>query len=236
MSEPGKPFRYDVNGKSFAGYLNAGTGAEPRPGILVAHAWGGQGDFENRRADELAEMGYVALAIDVYGEGQRGSDAATNGALMQPLLDDRAELLQRLQGAQDAMRALPEVDAAKTAIIGYCFGGLCALDLARSGSDVRGVVSLHGLFNAPPETRKISARVLALHGWDDPMAPPESVLEFANEMSTAGADWQLHAYGGTMHAFTNPEANDPDFGTVYSESANRRSWEAVANFLQEVLS
>ncbi len=236
MSIQGQVFNYEVAGKAYEGYLVGDTAANsPQPGVLVAHAWGGQGEFEAERARRLAAQGYVALALDVYGAGQRGSDAESNGALMQPLLEDRAELLNRLEGSLAALRGEANVDASRCAIIGYCFGGLCALDLARSGADINGAVSLHGLFNAPPETSKITAKVLALHGWADPMAPPESVLEFAKEMTAADADWQLQAYGSTMHSFTNPEANDPDFGTVYSASADQRSWVAMQNFLAEAL-
>ncbi len=129
------------------------------------------------------------------------------------------------------------MQAGRLAAIGYCFGGLCVLDLARSGASVSGVVSLHGLFTAAdnlPEPR-VTARVLCLHGYDDPMVPPEALLDLATEMTDAGADWQVHAYGHTVHAFTNPAANDVERGTVYSERADRRSWQAVTNFLAEVL-
>ena len=119
--------------------------------------------------------------------------------------------------------------------IGFCFGGLCALDVARSNADAAGVVSFHGLLNAPGNTAdEIKPKVLALHGWDDPMATPDDVKAFGEEMTKAKADWQLHAYGGTMHAFTNPQANDPDFGTVYDADADRRSWQAMQNFLTEL--
>ena len=114
------------------------------------------------------------------------------------------------------------------------FGGLCALDLARIGTDIKGAISIHGLFNAPGNTGNVSAKVLVLHGWDDPMATPDSVLALATEMSEAGADWQIHAYGGTVHAFTNPAADNAEMGTVYSADADRRSWTALRDFLQEL--
>ncbi|HNU20621.1 MAG TPA: dienelactone hydrolase family protein, partial [Hydrogenophilus thermoluteolus] len=140
------------------------------------------------------------------------------------------------QAAIHALAMQPEVDPEKVAAIGFCFGGLSVLDLARVGAPVKGVVSFHGLFTPPGNTtdNKITAKVLALHGWDDPMAKPDAVLAFAKEMTDAGADWQLHAYGHTMHAFTNPEANDPDFGTVYNAKADARSWQAMQNFLAEL--
>ena len=210
--------------------------AGPRPGILVSHAWGGRGDFEDGKADALAGLGYAALAIDLYGKGVRGSGPEENAALMQPFLDDRAMLQRRMLVSLTALREQQEVDAARVAAIGFCFGGLCALVLARTGEELAGVVSFHGLFAAPGNTggNSIRARILALHGWDDPMAPPDSVQALAAELSSMGADWQLHAYGNTLHAFTNPAANDKNMGTVYDAAADRRSWQAMQNFLEEL--
>ena len=208
----------------------------PRPGILVAHAWGGRSDYEDGKADRLASLGYAAFAIDLYGKGVRGGDPETNATLMQPFLDDRAMLQQRLLVSLETLREQPEVFDGKLAAIGFCFGGLCVLDIARSGADISGVVSFHGLFSSPGNTRgnRIRAKVLALHGWDDPMATPEAVNALAGELSAMGADWQLHAYGNTMHAFTNPAASNPDMGTVYDPVADRRSWQAMGNFLSEL--
>jgi dienelactone hydrolase len=208
----------------------------PRPGVLVAHAWGGRSDYEDGKADALASLGYAAFAIDLYGKGVRGGDPDTNAGLMQPFLDDRAGLQQRLLVSLDELRLQPEVDGDKVAAIGFCFGGLCVLDIARSGANIAGVVSFHGLFASPGNTdsNRIRAKVLALHGWDDPMATPEAVHALAAELTAMGADWQLHAYGNTMHAFTNPAANNGDMGTVYDPVADRRSWQAMSNFLQEL--
>ncbi|MBT8080870.1 MAG: dienelactone hydrolase family protein [Gammaproteobacteria bacterium] len=210
--------------------------AGPRPGVLVAHAWGGRSEFEDGKADALAGLGYAALALDLYGKGVRGSGPDENAALMQPFLDDRGMLQRRMLVSLATLREQPEIDAARVAAIGFCFGGLCVLDIARTGEDVAGVVSFHGLFAAPGNTdgNTIRARVLALHGWDDPMGPPESVQGLAAELSSMGADWQLHAYGNTMHAFTNPAANDKNMGTVYNASADRRSWRAMQIFLGEL--
>lgn len=208
----------------------------PRPGVLVSHAWGGRGEFEDGKARALAELGYAAFALDLYGKGVRGSNAEENGALMQPFLEDRAMLQQRLLLSLNNLREQDEVDAGRVAAIGFCFGGLCVLDLARTGEDLDGVVSFHGLFGAPGNTagNTITAKVLALHGWDDPMATPDDVLALSRELTGMGADWQLHAYGNTMHAFTNPDANDADMGTVYDAAADGRSWIAMRNFLQEL--
>lgn len=207
-----------------------------RPGVLVAHAWQGRSEFEVGRAERLASLGYIGFALDMYGAGKLGTSPAENAALMQPLLDDRSMIQRRISLALDTLRAQQVVDPANTAAIGFCFGGLCVLDLARTGSDVNGVVSFHGLFGAPGNTQgtQISAKILALHGWDDPLATPEQVAGLASELTAAGADWQLHGYGGTFHAFTNPAANDPGNGKCYSADADRRSWQSMTNFLQEL--
>jgi dienelactone hydrolase len=208
----------------------------PRPAVAISHTWAGRTEFEQDRAASLARLGYVGFAIDMYGKGVRGSTPEENTALMTPLMQDRELLQGRITTAVAALRAQPEVDSARVAAMGYCFGGLCALDLARSGSDVRGVASFHGLFDPPGNTagNSITARVLCLHGYDDPMAQPAAMLELASELTAAGADWQVHAYGNTVHAFTNPAADNPDMGTVYNEAADRRSWAALQNFLEEI--
>lgn len=210
--------------------------SDPRPGVLVAHAWGGRSAYEDGKADRLAELGYAALALDLYGKGRRGSGPEENAALMQPFLDDREMLQHRMRVSLEALRGQAEVEAGSVAAIGFCFGGLCVLDLARTGEDLAGVVSFHGLLAPPGNTagNKVRARVLVLHGWDDPMAQPDSVLALTDELGAMAADWQLHAYGNTVHAFTNPAANDPGMGTVYDAVADRRSWQAMTNFLDEL--
>ncbi|MDP3331610.1 MAG: dienelactone hydrolase family protein [Methylococcaceae bacterium] len=209
---------------------------ERRPAVLISHAWGGRDDFVAEKANKLAELGYVGFALDMYGKGVRGNSPEQNSKLMQPFMVDRGLLQKRIKAALYAVRLLPWVDDSKIAAMGFCFGGLCVLDLARAGADLKGVVSFHGLLGAPDnlETNAIKAKVLALLGHDDPMGPVEQVLAFEQEMTKAGADWQLHTYGHTMHAFTNPKANDPAFGTVYQANADKRSWLAMKNFLAEV--
>lgn len=208
----------------------------PSPIVLVAPTWAGRTAFEGDKARLLAELGYVGFAIDMYGKGLTGSGVEECSALMTPVVSDRALLQARVGAALDAARAQPETRD-RAAAIGFCFGGLCVLDLARSRSDVAGVVSFHGLLTAPDNLAdtRVSASVLVLHGYDDPMATPEAMLAFANEMSAAGADWQIHAYGGTQHAFTNPEANDPGFGTVYSPQAAARAFRSMRDFLADAL-
>jgi dienelactone hydrolase len=210
----------------------------PRPAVAVSHTWAGRGGYEQGRAVALAEQGYVGFALDMYGKGVLGSSPEENARLMAPLMEDRALLQARIQAAVGVLREQPEVDPARVAAMGYCFGGLCVLDLARTGSDVRGVVSFHGMFSAPGNTTagRIPARVLCLHGYDDPMVTPEDLLALAAELTAAGADWQVHAYGHTVHAFTNPAADNPAMGTVYNARADRRSWQALLDFLEEIFS
>lgn len=211
--------------------------AAKRPGVLVAHAWGGANEFTTAKAGALAGLGYVGFALDVYGVGRRGSNPDENMALMQPFLDDRRLLRRRMAAALAALRGHALVDTERVAAIGFCFGGLCVLDLARSGADVRGVVSFHGLLAGAEglKTEPIQAKVLALHGHEDPLVSDAELQAFSGEMTSAGADWQLHQYGSTMHAFTNPEAADPEAGMQYNPVAERRSWDSMENFLQEVL-
>jgi len=237
MTIQSKTVDYDHDGKTFEGYFTWDDAVErPSPCILVAHAWGGLSEYEQTNARNLAELGYSAFCVDLYGKGVRGSSPEENAALMQPFLDDGAMLQSRLIKASKVASMQVNVDASKMAAIGYCFGGLSVLDMARVGASVLGVVSFHGLFFPPGNTEgnKIQPKVLALHGWDDPMATPDQVVSFAAEMNAAGADWQIHGYGHTYHAFTNPQANDPDNGYSYSESAYRRSWQAMTNFLEEL--
>lgn len=211
------------------------TWTDPRPGVLIAHTWAGCGPFEQGKAAEIAELGYVALAVDMYGGGIVGHSTEENAKLMSVVLEDRSLLQRRMTAALDALKALPGVDSGRTAAIGYCFGGLCVLDLARTGASFQAAVSFHGLLNPPGniEVADVSPRVLVLHGWDDPMAKPDSVEALAEEFTRAGADWQVHAYGRTMHAFTNPEANNLDMGTVYNAQADRRSWNSMRQFLSD---
>lgn len=208
----------------------------PRPGVLVSHAWRGRTAFEDDKARALAELGYVGFALDLYGKGIQGGTPAENQARMQPFLDDRAMLRDRLLLTLATLREQPEVGNEHCAAIGFCFGGLCVLDLARCGADVRGVVSFHGLLGAPAASpaQTTKARILVLHGWNDPMATPSDVLALAEELGAARADWQLHAYGTAAHAFTNPAANDAANGLQFEPRADARSWTSMKNFLREI--
>lgn len=237
MTMQTRVIEYSQDGETFEGYLAWDDSvAGPRPGVVVSHAWGGAGEFEQERARDLAGLGYAGFALDLYGKGIRGSNPEENAKLMQPFLGDRPLLQSRMHRAVEVIREQEEVDASKVAAMGYCFGGLCVLDLARTGADVLGVASFHGIFAPPGNTSgtQISAKVLALHGWGDPLAPPEQVVALAEELTEAGADWQIHGFGNTLHAFTNPQAKDPDNGFQYSESATQRSWKMLEDFLAEI--
>ncbi len=228
---------YHDGGTALEGFLAYDDGQDmPRPAVMISHAWAGRDDFVCRQARRIAELGYVGFAMDMYGKGVLGGGPEENARLMQPFLDDRTLLQGRMQRSLEIVRQLDPVDAGRVATIGYCFGGLCVLDLARTGADVAGVVSFHGLFGAPGNTAgiPIKARVLALHGHDDPMVPVEALIALEKELTEAGADWQIHVYGNCMHAFTNPAANDPGFGTVYNPTADARAWLALRNFLAEL--
>lgn len=210
----------------------------PLPVVLVTHAWDGLVQEVHDKAAKLASEGFVAFAIDIYGDGKTESDHAKLMDTLGPYLSDRALLLQRMQAAVAAAKTIPGADTSRIAAIGYCFGGTAVLDLARAADgDIAGVVSFHGglMDNGLGNMNPISAKVLVLHGEDDPLVPPEQVAEFKTEMKVRGADWQLLAYGDTMHGFTRPGANNPDFGTVYSASADARSWQAMLAFFDEIL-
>jgi dienelactone hydrolase len=208
--------------------------SKPRPAVMVAHDWSGRNDFACQKAEKLAQLGYVGFAIDMFGKGVLGSNNEEKTALIKPFLEDRSLLAKRILCAFEALQKIDVVDTSRMGAIGFCFGGMCVLDLARTGTKLRGVVSFHGLLHSPSQTKQIAAKILAFHGHDDPMVPPSQVADFEKEMTEAGADWQVHIFGNTMHSFTNPNANDKDFGTVYNNLSDKRSWVAMQNFFKEV--
>ena len=212
---------------------NPEIGASPL--ILIAHSWAGRDDFVEEKAIELAREGFVAMAVDMYGDARVGTSTEENQSLMTPLIEDREKLKSIINSAVEAGKKIDGVDSSKVAAIGYCFGGLVVLDLARSGTDINGVVSFHGLLmGSDISDSGIQAKMLVLHGERDPMVPLSMVDDFQKEMTEAGADWQLHSYGNAYHAFTNKEANDPNLGTQYNENADRRSWQSMMNFFAEI--
>jgi dienelactone hydrolase len=206
------------------------------PGVLVAHDWRGRHPFSIDQARSIAERGLVTLAIDMYGDAKVGTNLQENIALSAPLEQNRSLMMARVNAALSTLKAIPEVDAARTAAVGFCFGGMCVLDLARSGADVSGVVAMHGLLGAPPRElqQPIRSKVLVLHGFKDPMATPEQLVALGRELSELGADWQAHAYGTAAHAFTNPAANDAARGTVYDERTRNRAFTSMHAFFDEI--
>jgi dienelactone hydrolase len=231
-------YKYSDGKTEFEGYLALPQSPnEKRSCIMIAHAWDSPNAFFNNLADEMAKKGYVAFAIDVYGKGNRGKIDGDNSHLMDPLIKDRELLQTRLLLAFNEMRKHPSVMPDRIAILGYCFGGLCALDLARANPEgLRGAVSIHGpLFSPAPPASKIDSSVLVLHGWEDPVAKPPSVLSFAEEMTQAQADWQIHCYGHAQHAFTFVGANIPELGIKYDQKAHHRAEKARDDFFRAIL-
>jgi dienelactone hydrolase len=208
-----------------------------RPAVLVVHQWKGLGDYEKKRAEMLARLGYNVFAADIYGKGVRPQSPSEAGAQAGKYKSDRALLRARVRAGLDVLARHELTDPKRIAAIGYCFGGTTVLELARSGADVVGVVSFHGGLSSPTpgDARNIKAKVLACHGADDPNVPPKEVAAFEDEMRLGGVDWQLIAYGGAVHSFTDWDAgSDNSKGAAYNERADRRSWEAMKQFFAEV--
>lgn len=206
----------------------------PAPGILVVHEAFGLGAHTIERAERLASLGYVALAVDMFGDRRTADDLPGAMGLMGEVASDHSVLIGRIGAALTALKARPEVDASRTGAIGFCFGGSTVLELARSGADVKGVVSFHGTLNTQaPAAGPIQASILVCHGDADPFVPPEQVAEFCQEMRDAGADWQLDIYGGALHGFTNPEASSRGIPALgYDAKADHRSWGTMACFFK----
>ena len=231
--------RFDCDGAELEGYLAAPADADgPRPGVLVLHDWAGMTDHVRVRAQMLARLGHVALAGDVFGPGEQPTSTEESMALVGRYYGDVALFRARVLANLDALRADPRVDPSRIVVMGYCFGGSGALEAARAGADVRGVVSFHGGLGtgAPAEPGSVTASVLVLTGADDPMVPPSAVEQFEDELRSAGApDWQVVTYSGALHAFAVPGVDDPDHGAAHQETADRRSWRALQDFLAEVV-
>jgi dienelactone hydrolase len=211
--------------------------AGKRPGVLVVHEWTGLGNYVKKRVDQLARLGYVAFGADIYGKGIRPATPEAAGREAGKYRSDRKLLRARAQAGLAELRRQPLVDPGRLAAIGYCFGGTTILELARSGADLLGTVSFHGGLDTPTpgDAKNIRAKVLVLHGADDPYVPAQQVAAFKDEMRKGGVDWQMVIYGGAVHSFTNPDSgNDPSKGVAYNEKADRRSWEAMRVFFAEI--
>ena len=207
-----------------------------RPGILVMPEAFGLGKQARDRALRLASLGYAALAGDPYGNGLEVSDLQDAITHAGAIREDNTKFRQRIRAGLDALMALPQVDTDRLAVMGYCMGGTCSLEMARDGAPLRGVVSFHGALEtqSPAEPGTVRAKVLVCHGADDPFVPVEHVNAFEEEMTKAGVDWQVISYGGTVHSFTNPEADGSIEGICYNKQADERSWQAMRAFFDEI--
>jgi dienelactone hydrolase len=232
------PIDYSLEGKPHEGLLVYDEAhAGPRPTVISFHAWDGRTPAHDVFAHRLAALGWTAFSADLYGKGVVGNTTEECQGLMNPLVGDRARLRALLLATVEVVAALPQVDETRVAAIGFCFGGLCVLDLARAGAPLKGVASFHGLFIPAglPTVTPIGPKVIAFHGWADPMAKPDSVVAWAEEFTAAGADWQLQGFGGALHAFMAEGANAPEMGILYDAKVAKRAWDGLALFLAEVL-
>ena len=209
---------------------------QKRAVVILCHAWAGRDEFICEKAREISNFGYVGFALDMYGKGVLGKTKDEKVALKKPF-ENRQFLQSRALLGVKAARSLPYADPNRIAVVGFGFGGQCALDLARSGVPLLASVSIYGHFSPPPPSicHPIEAKILILHGFEDRAAPQEELLRFEKEMNDAKVDWQAHVYGNTMHAFASPEAQDPKSGLLYSPLSTRRAWIAIQNFLAEAL-
>ena len=231
---------YRCGETSLRGYLALDENAAgKRPGVAVFHEGLGLGEFAMERARRLAGLGYVALAADMFGDRRQATNLQEVATLVGGLRAEPEKLRARGRAALAALAALPQVDAGRLAAIGFCFGGSVVLELAREGAELKAVVSFHGVLTTkmPAQPGLVKASVLVCTGVDDPLAPPEQVADFENEMRTGGVkDWQVIAYGNTLHGFTNPAADGSMMRTaLYNEQADRRSWASMKSLFDEVL-
>ena len=227
---------HNFEGESLESVFVGRRDGEARPTVILIPTVMGVSDLEIGFGRQLVELGYNALVADLFGKEFRGAPRDTMFGEMNRLKGDRAALRRRLRHVLELTRGLDEVESDRIVVAGYCFGGMCALDLARSGADIAAAVSFHGLFDPPGlPAEKIKAKVVAFHGWDDPMVPPEKVVALGQELTDAGADWQIHAYGNVAHGFTNPHASDLQIdGVSYNALAAERSWTSFINLLEEL--
>lgn len=237
LLKAGVPVNYHDGSASLKGYLAGRSLEGKRPGVLIVHQWMGLTDYEKGRADQIAkELGYVAFAADIYGAGKQPKDIKEAGKLAGAFEGDRALYDRRVLAGLDQLKKQKNVDPSKLAVIGYCFGGAGALDMARINAPVLGVVTFHGaLPTKNPATGPIRPKILILHGADDPYINRDAVAGVEKELDAAKADYQVVLYSGAVHAFTQPlSGDDPSKGVAYNASADRRSWKAMTDFLHEL--
>jgi dienelactone hydrolase len=228
--------RHQFEGEQLESVFVGRRDGEPRPTVILIPTVMGVSDLEIGFGRQLVELGYNALVADLFGKEFHGAPRDTMFGEMTRLRNDRAALRRRLRSVLELTRGFDEVVRDQIVVAGYCFGGQCALDLARSGADIAAAVSFHGLFDPPGlPAEKIKAKVVAFHGWDDPMVTPDKVVALGQELTEAGSDWQIHAYGHVGHGFTNPHASDLQIdGVAYNALAAERSWTSFISLLEEL--
>jgi dienelactone hydrolase len=233
-----RPFEYHDGSQNLEGVIVEDVAVKGiRPAVLIVHDWMGISDDTKQRAHMLAEMGYVAFAADIYGKGVRPKDASEAMNLAKTYKADQALMRSRATAALQVLQSNIAVDRSKIAVIGYCFGGTVALELARSGAPLAGVVTFHGglATSSPNDAKNIKGKILVLHGADDPYVNADEVKAFEDEMRAGGVDWQLTKYSGAVHAFTIKNAGDDNSkGAAYNERADKRSWQAMKDFFAEI--
>ena len=234
-----QPFAYKIEGEDFEGFISRPVKLDGRaPGVLVVHDWTGCSEFVQARAMNLAQRGYVAFAIDVYGKGKRARNSAEAGALAAPFYKDRALLRARCAAALAELVKRDDVDPTRIGAMGFCFGGGAVLELARSGADLRSVVTFHGTLNTPNpgDAKNIKGRLLILHGALDPIVPPADVAAFMTEMNAFKVPYRLVVYPGAVHAFTNPDAgSDLSKGTAYNLEVAVAAYREMQRFFELTL-
>ncbi len=226
---------YDDENEPLKGSFFSLTPQTKKPVVILFSTWKGKTPYICSRAEQIAKLGYHTFVADVFGEGKSAELPAECSALMMPFMEDREKLKKRLLTTVKIVKTLPFVDSQKIAVAGFCFGGLCALDLARSGEPLSGAISFHGLLNPPNlSPKEIQTKILVMHGDIDPMVSTEELEAFKKEMRTKKANWELIIFGNTYHAFTNPDENDKARGTVYSEIVEKRAFKRLEFFLEEI--
>jgi dienelactone hydrolase len=235
---------YLCDGVTLKGYLAyTGDAHAKRPAVIIAPTWKGLDEFCRQKAQDLAAMGYIAFAADLFGDGVNASNDDEAFKLITPLFTDRSKVRERIVAAYEVISQHPMVDQAAIGAIGFCFGGMTVIELLRSGVDLAGVVSFHGVLGdtlgplkakLAPNAEDIQGSLLILHGYKDPLVKPEDVANIQQEFSRAGVDWQMNIYGDAVHAFTNPLAKNEDGGMLYDPKAAMRSWQAMSNFFEEI--